>query len=76
MNHAYPSNPWSQPLITIPAPNVKVSGSPLGIDESNSDPSSCSVPCKTINQLKIRYLKVYTHPKKAKLGMVSVLTFN
>ena len=45
MNHAYPSNPWSQPLITIPAPNVKVSGSPLGIDESNSDPSSWSVPC-------------------------------
>ena len=72
MNHAYPSNPWSQPLITIPAPNVKVSGSPLGIDESNSDPSSWSVPCETINKFKMSYLKVYIIPLNIQLNVITV----
>ena len=36
----YPRSPWSQPLMTCPDPNVNCKGSPLGMLESNSVPSS------------------------------------
>lgn len=42
----YPSSPWSHPLMTCPEPRVKVSGSPRGMLESNSVPSSYRVPWK------------------------------
>lgn len=36
-------NPWSQPLITSPLPNVNLKGWPLSLEESNFLPF-CSVP--------------------------------
>ena len=57
-NLTYPMSPWSQPLMTWPDPNVKENGLPRGMLESNSLPSSFSVPCK-------RFMSMF-HVSKAK----------
>jgi hypothetical protein len=38
------NSPWSQPLITCPAPSLNVNGTPRSKLESNWLPSDCSVP--------------------------------